>query len=156
MPVPESAADLSKGRVGDGNRSFAAYAGLSVATLCVHQAAWLLRTLRPVAQQTHSLTFDWRAWPPRAGPPQILVWEAFVAGAAHSEAHVRDAATAAVAFAEDLTAASATSAVTASNPLSLMGAVVIWSGWSEDIELLRSPVLVIKPTEPFTGPIDAV
>jgi hypothetical protein len=35
-------------------------------------------------------------------------------------------------------------AVTAHAPLSLLGAAMLWSGWSENIDLLHKPCLVVK------------
>jgi hypothetical protein len=37
-------------------------------------------------------------------------------------------------------------AVTADRPLSLLGAALLWSSWSADLDLLHSPCLVIKAT----------
>ena len=37
------------------------------------------------------------------------------------------------------------SAVTAENPLSLFGAAVLWSGWSEDSGWLKQAMVVLRP-----------
>ena len=83
----------------------------------------------------------------------LFIWEAFVSGPAHSTEHVRDAATASIAFAKAQGSLSAANAVSAATPISLIGAVAMWSGWTEDVDVLHHPTLVIKPNEPYTGPI---
>jgi len=95
MPVPANSGDLSCGRCGEGNRSMFAPAGAAVATLGIHEAAWILRAIH---RQTHEYTLDWNAWPPEGATRALLLWEAFVSGAAHGDTHERDAATAAVFF----------------------------------------------------------
>lgn len=37
-------------------------------------------------------------------------------------------------------------AVTVENPLSLFGAAVLWSGWSDDLDWLQQPMVVLRPT----------
>ncbi len=152
IPVPELASDLSKGRDGDGNRSFAAPAGLTVAMLAVHQAAWILREIRrPTSQPNITFTTDWRSWPPGGTSPILFCWEAFVVGEAHSEEHdskkhVQDAATAAACFCENECSLEEANAVKKTErPLSLIGAIALWSEWDRDLEALHRCTLVIKP-----------
>ena len=45
LPVPDDAKNLSRGRRNEGNRSWAAPAGGYVASLALHQAAWILGQL---------------------------------------------------------------------------------------------------------------
>lgn len=160
LPVPESADNLSRGRQGEGNRSFAAPPGAAVTTLGAHQAAWLLRRLFLSCGSQCAFTLDPRAWPPFPSQPVLLCWEAFVAGTAHStsgeQAHIRDAATAAIEFLNNEYCLIDASAVTAEQPFSLIGAIALWSGWTTSLQVLEESALVIKPTEPYTGPISIV
>ncbi len=156
LPIPAASRDLSRGRVGEGNRSFAAPAGAAVTTLGMHQAAWVLRALRQVGAGSPVFTLDWRRWPPPEETQLLFVWEAFVSGPAHSTEHVRDAATAAIAFLGAEESLSAANAVCAENPMSLIGAVAIWSGWTENVDVLQQASLVIKPNEPYAGAIHTV
>ena len=157
MPIPDRAEDLSRGRSGEGGRSMFAQAGAAVATLGLHQAAWILRGLFLSGGVGCGFTLDCAAWPP-AGPRAILFcWEAFVSQGAHStsliRADVEDAATAAKEFLiseDDLKAANA---VGTERPLSMIGAAALWSGWATDLTVLREPALVIKPEMPYDGPI---
>lgn len=154
IPVPLGAADLSRGRENEGSRSWAAPFGLAVASLGLHQAAWLLADVRASLGETAAavrfahLAEDWPC-----PDPTLFCWEAFVSGAAHSGDHVRDAATAVHAFAAaegDLRAASTVGAV---RPLSLIVAAAMWSGWPCAADALRTQPAVIRPLFPYDGAI---
>lgn len=151
IPVPEDWKDLSKGREGDGNRSFASPVGLSVCALGIHQSAWILRSLYESLSRECDFTLDPKCWPPSGQRPVVFCWEAFVSGAAHSEQHLMDAATAVSFFHENETNLRNINAVSAEKPLSLIWSVALWSGWVSDLEFMHKPTLVIKPKEPFRG-----
>ena len=177
IPVPEVAAGLCRGRPGESNRAFAAPAGASVATLGVHQSAWVLAAVRArLAAAGGALpaavhwTADVEAWPPAVGSVTTLFcWEAFVSGPAHAGAdrshggrpgetggagrHVRDAATAVAEFLAREGDLAAANAVTAERPLSLLGAAALWAGWSSDLGALRAPALVVRPGAAYLGPL---
>lgn len=149
------AAALCKGRNGDGNRSVFAPAGAAVTTLGVHEVAWVLRAIRDPHASAPVYSLDWKAWPPPADAPTLLLWEAFVSGAAHSASHARDAATAAVYFRDHEHALDAVNAVTTDRPLNLVHGAALWAGWASDVERLHRPCLVLKPGKPYGGAIDA-
>ena len=154
IPVPSSANDLSRGRDGERDRSFAAPAGLAVTALAVHQAAWILSSLRSGCNRECGFTTDWKAWPPAGERQTLFCWEAFVSRKAHSDTHVYDAATAATAFLIKEHNLDQENAVTAERPLSLIGAAALWSGWTDDLAVLHSPSLVMMPAEPYKGPVE--
>jgi hypothetical protein len=158
IPEPLEAENLSRGREGEADRSFAAPAGGYVATLGVHQSAWILRELFQAFSNTHRFTTAMDQWPPSDEPPVFFCWEAFVSGRAHSEKkeHIRDAATAVMAFISEEQRLEEADAVTAGNPLSLIHAVALWSGWSTDIGGLHGECLVIKPEQKYPGSINTV
>lgn len=156
IPVPKNSDGLSYGRDGDSNRSWAAPAGSSVATLAVHQSAWLLRNLAKSCAGVARLELDYEQWSPRAGDPVLLLWEAFVSGKAHSEGHKRDAATAATFFLTHEGDLSAKATCGADNPISLIGSAALWAGWSQDLKLLHANTLVLKPTQSFEGKLCVV
>lgn len=152
LPVPDRSSGLSTGRLGERDRSCFAPAGGYVATLGLHQLAFILRSIK---RGGVSATVDWRTWAPRHSV--VLFWEAFVSKGAHSEDHVRDAATAATAIEVGLAAARAAGnpvrVPAGTSPLSLAGLALLWSGWSTDVQLLSLDVLVVKPETPFQGSI---
>ena len=73
MPVPLLSSQLSSSRKGEGNRSFAAPAGSTVALLALHQCAWILTELRKETRKPCNLTVDVGLWPPRRGQ-LLLFW----------------------------------------------------------------------------------
>jgi hypothetical protein len=148
IPVPLDAANLCRGRAGEGSRSFAAPAGLAVTALGLHQAAWVLAALR---ETPHRPRFAYRSseWP--SDTPTLFCWEAFVSGPAHSDDHVRDAATAVVAFLAAESDLAAATTVHAERPLSLIGAAALWSGWVTDSDVLHAATAVIRPSTAFAG-----
>lgn len=151
IPVPADSNTLSRGRPGEGNRSWAAPAGGYVTTLAVHQTAWLLSKLYATCARVCQVAVDAPSWYHRGTKgPVLFLWEAFVSGAAH-RGHAEDAATAAMCF--QGRQANLESDVTAQNPISLVGAAVLWSGWSTDLMWLKNELIVLRPREPWEGKI---
>lgn len=145
IPVPYDEANLSLARSGEGSRPFSASIGLTVATLALHQAAWLFSALSPEARARVQPTTKWHQWPPAEGQ-MLLLWEAFVSGLSHSDEDLIDAGTAAKEFCLQEGRLDDVNAVVAERPLSMIAAAAIWSGWVLEVESLREPALVIKPT----------
>jgi hypothetical protein len=156
IPVPTDSERLSRGRDGDGDRSWSAQAGASVATLGLHQSAWLLRYLAKSCSGLTRLLLDYRLWLSRDGAPVLLLWEAFVSGEARDEDHKRDAASAATYFLAHEANLSSKAACRADNPISLIGSAALWAGWSRDLNLLHAEVLVLKPPQRFEGKLCSV
>lgn len=154
MPIPKDSADLCRGRAGEGNRSMFAPAGAAVATLGVHEMAWILRAIRDRVGDAPTYILDWREWPPKEGTPRLFLWEAFVSGEAHGDSHEQDAATAVVYFSANEANLGAVNAVTADRPLSMVHAAAMWAGWANDLERLAHGSLVLRPTQAYGGPID--
>jgi len=156
LPIPKTVGDLCKGREGEGDRSMFAPAGGYVTTLGIHLAAWILREIRNAANQ-YNFTTDSLKWPPPDGKQIFFCWEAFVSGSAKSrrtvDEHIRDAATAAIFFQKNENRLGEVNAVKTAQPLSLIHAIALWSGWSTEIKGLHEPVLVIKPEQPYHGTI---
>jgi hypothetical protein len=157
IPVPTNAANLCRGRAGEGSRSFAAPVGLAVTALGLHQAAWVLGAVRAeVGEHATRVMFAQRpdAWPSLS--PTLFCWEAFVSGAAHSDDHVRDAATAALEFAREEGNLEGATTVHAERPLSVIAAAALWSGWLNDLAELHNGTAVIRPAAAYTGPIRTI
>ena len=153
IPIPTASSRLSRGRGNEGSPSWAAPPGLTVATLGLHQAAWILRCIAD--RHRHLVTFRLAptAWPPKSDATTLFCWEAFVSGTAHSSTHIQDAATAVMAFVNCEESLADATAVTADNPLSLIGAAALWSHLTVDLEVLRKPTVVLKPTTAFGGSV---
>lgn len=152
LPVPEQALQLGRARAGEGNRSWSAGAGAGALATGAVQVAWTLRELRRRVPRTPAL-LEWRAFV-RAGRG-LFLWEAFVTDRAKAATHVDDATVAVTAFRDALADLDAANAVSGERPISLLGAALLWSGWSDDLALLRTPCLVIKATPPVATEAEA-
>jgi hypothetical protein len=161
IPVPRQATNLSRGRDGDTNRSCMAPAGGYVAVLGIHQAAWILRELKNVCDSACAFSVSPESWPPSDNGTIFFVWEAFVSGHAHAgsgdrDPHLRDAATAVRFFADNERDLTGKTRICAENPLSLIGAAALWSGWSADLDLLKKATVVLRPEVGYEGEIRSI
>lgn len=152
LPRVDNWRDFTKGRRGDGSRPWSAGAGAAVAVIGLALLVHVLEKLREASPEAEA-TLD-PALPARPG--RILIFEAFVTGAAKRTApevsgaarpttHHEDAATAAHAYGRMRSLAGTESAVTAERPFSLAGAALLAAGWSSDLGLLAAPCLVVRP-----------
>ena len=162
IPVPTCADELSTGRENEGDRSCFAPAGGYVATLGLHQAAYILKCVAAQLGELVRFTVDPIAWPPRGDAAVLFCWEALVTGDAHAaktdpQPHLRDAATAAMEFRkQENRLACLPNAITAERPLSLIGAAAVWSGLVKDRDLIRESTVVVRARAPFDGEIKEV
>jgi hypothetical protein len=85
---------------------------------------------------------DWSEFM-RAGAG-VFLWGAFVTDRAKAATHVDDAAVAVAAFRDALPDPASANAVEGERPLSLLGAALVWSGWTNDPQLLRAACLVVR------------
>lgn len=158
VPVPDDPTGLTAGRAVDGNKPWSAGAGGSALATGLTETAWILREIgRGLGDRgapVPSTYLDWQEF--AAADSGIFLWEAFVTGAAKSaeagkDGHMADALTACKEFAARLpNPASGSACEPPQAARSLIGAAVLWSGWSEDLDLLRTRCLVVKPTGPAT------
>ena len=157
VPVPDDPSGLTAGRAVDGNKPWSAGAGASALAAGLTETAWILREIRRrlkdggVPPATH---FDWEEF--TRADAGIFLWEAFVTGKAKAGGtdsdkggHVADALTACKAFASRLPDPGTASPCEPPHAArSLIGAAVLWSGWSKDLALLRARCVVVKPAGP--------
>jgi len=141
VPVPTQVLCLGKARRGDGNRSWSAGAGAAALATGLVEVAWILSELRRRCPSTKA-HLDWSSFADAGSG--LFLWEAFVSAGAKAGTHVDDAAIAVGTFRDALPDPSAANAVGAERPLSLLGAALIWSGWTDDLNLLDTPCLVIR------------
>lgn len=145
VPVPGEPLKLGAARVGEGNRSWSAGAGAGALATGLVQVAWILSELRERMPEAMPY-LDWEQF--MAAGEGLFLWEAFVTDRAKATTHVDDATVAVAAFRRALPDPAEANAVTADRPLSLLGAALLWSGWSEELDLLHAPCLVIKASPP--------
>lgn len=141
VPVPEAAARLGTARAGEGNRAWSAGAGSGAMATGLVQAAWILDAIHSRCSDA-TLHLDWESFADaRSG---LLLWEAFVTAKAKGQSHVDDARIAVSAFVASLPDPRTISTITAERPLSLAGAVALWSGWLHDPAALHTQSLVVR------------
>jgi len=145
VPVPNQPLRLGMARPGESNRSWSAGAGAGAMATGIVQVAWILSGLR-VRRPNAKAYLDWAEF--AAVGCGLFLWEAFVTGPAKAATHVDDATVAVAAFRGCLPDPRARNAVSAERPLSLLGAALLWSGWSSDADLLHTPCLVIRAAPP--------
>lgn len=155
VPVPHESTKIGLSREGEGQHPIFAGAGSAVALYGLHQLAYILGALRGHAER-YPPTLDLSKWLYRDGP-SLLLWEAFISGEAKpgrqitdarlDNSHVADARVAVQAFCNRVGGAErgeAVSDVSTVRPFSIAGAVLLWAGWSEDLNLLHESVFVAK------------
>jgi len=145
VPVPEDPFLLGAARIGEGNRPFSGGPGTAALVTGLVQTAWVLRALRARCPQAAAF-LDWDEF--TSVGRGLYLWEAFVTGKAKAATHVDDALIAATTFSDSLPNPPAANAVEAQRPMSLIGAALLWSGWSQQTALLHQPCLVIKASVP--------
>lgn len=157
VPVPDDPSALTGGRAVDGNRPWSAAAGASALAAGLTETVWILSKLhRGLTKRGVSSPRVHLDWDEFAGSDEgLFLWEAFVAGKAKPEfrgtegSHIADALAACREFRGRLPQpAEGCTSEPSHAARSLIGAAVLWSGWSTDLGLLRAKCLVIKPAEP--------
>lgn len=142
VPIPEDPFQLGKARPGEGDRPWSAGAGAVVLATGLPQVVWILRAVAERAGGPPAFFLDWFAF--SAAGSGVFLWEAFVTKKAKLGTHTEDAAAAVkhfIANAED--PAGADLGATAS-VYSLVGAALLRAGWSDDVNLLGRPCLVMR------------
>ena len=155
VPVPDDPRGLTAGRAVDGNKPWSAGAGACALAAGLTETAWILAETRRLLVEKGAVPpsahLDWQQFVGcRTG---VYLWEAFVTGEAKAKgggkaAHVADAFTACNEFAARLPDPGKGCACEPDAVRSLIGAAVLWSGWSVDVHLLRAGCLVVKPAGP--------
>jgi len=92
-------------------------------------------------------------WPPFAEQQDgLLLWEAFVSGAAKGETHEEDARSGVQAFCEQLPNPGDPTAAETERPFSALAAAAIWAGFDLPIEEMRGECLLVRATHPPDPP----
>ena len=142
IPVADVPSRLTRARPGEGDRAWSAAAGSTSLTTGLAQVAWILDRIREQSKDTKAF-LDWGSF--QRSQSGLFIWEAFVTGKAKTGSNEADAMAAVTAFRDALGHPEPKSAVEPkSRTRSLIGAALLWTGWSTDIQLLHEPCLVIR------------
>lgn len=150
VPIDLDPEKLTSGRDGEGSHPFSAAAGAASLVTGLTETTWILERIRQAVDDTE-VFLDWRTFDgARRG---VFIWEAFVTNKARSgsggmeaDPHELDAKMAVDAFIRALPDPTSRDALKPTpRTRSLIGAALLETGWSNDIDLLRTPCMVIKP-----------
>jgi hypothetical protein len=142
VPVKDEPARLLEARKIDGSRPWSAGAGTASLAAGLVEVIWTLRAVKQGISGQCQAYLDWAQF--QAAGKGLFLWEAFVSGKAKGKDHIQDAAKAIRAFCLALPDPRNNNTIHEDNVFSLAGAALLWSGWSEDTGILKTPCLVIK------------
>ena len=147
VPMRRRPKELTSARNGERDRAFSARAGPAVLVTATVVVPYVLRQLRTAVPDAVA-TLDWHRWSPdETAPRQLLLFEAFVSNKQRSGegSHVGDAERAARALYAKLAMGKAVeSSVTADERFNILGAMMLRTGWSEDLSVLSEACLVVR------------
>jgi hypothetical protein len=142
VPISDDPVELTSARPGEGNRAWCAGAGAGSLATGLTQTFWVLERIRLLTKEEAPLFFDWQTF---QGPGTgLFVWEAFVTGKAKAGSHRADAETAVMAFYAGLPNPETLNAIKSTKVRSLIGAALLQSGWTIDIDCLGKACLVVR------------
>jgi hypothetical protein len=151
VPVRDDPSRLAAGRDNEGRRPWSAGGGVCSMGTGLVQSIWVFRKLRLRLEESgRQLPSAFLTWPEfEKASSGILVWEAFVSEGGkvpgdHADSDRRDAVAGLTAFRDALPDPASANSIREERVHSLIGGVLLSTGWSEDIELLSEPCIVIR------------
>lgn len=142
VPISDDPVELTSARSGEGNRAWCAGAGAGSLATGLTQTLWVLERVRLLTEREAPLFFDWQTL--QSAGTGLFVWEAFVTGQAKTGSHRADAEAAVLAFYAGLPNPETLNAIKSTKVRSLIGAALLQSGWTTDIDYLGKACLVIR------------
>src|SRR5947209_6805319 len=147
VPLRHNPLELTRGRKQEGTPAWSASIGATVLATGIVVAAWLLRDIRAKLQRSVPPFLDWMEFT-RADTTGLHLWEAKVSGSAKGPAkgrsHKRDARTALNYFMRNVDA-SGFGKVCQEPVLSLIGAVLVQTGWCSDSCFVGQSCMFLRP-----------
>lgn len=142
VPITENPVGLTSARKGEGDRAWSAGAGCGALAVGLTETVWVFERLRKLSKKEIVPTFEWDIF--ISGHGNLLIWEAFVTKEAKALSHHGDAQVAASSFWNRYPDVVKANSVKADNPFSLVGAALLRSGLTTNLEFLVTPVVVIR------------
>lgn len=142
VPIADEPSELTRARNGEGNRSYSAGAGAASLVTGLTEVAWILQQIRKAARDAKAF-LDWGLF--ERVQSGLFLWEALVTGRGKTGSHESDAKAAVDAFLRSLPDPMSQNALTPTlRTRSLIGAALLWAGWSTDMKLLSRSCVVIR------------
>ncbi len=142
VPLRDEPMLLTKGRSGEGNRSWSAGAGCGALCTGLVEVTWILERIRANTPKDAAAFLDWKAF--EKADSGLFLWEAFVSGKAKGSGHMHDAEIAVQQFLTVLPTPELANAISEPRIFSLVGASMLKTGWSTNVQHLSESCLVIK------------
>lgn len=159
VPLADNEQKLTSRRPGEGSKAWSAGAGCGALASGITEVAWTLKRLRErcLALASTAEVTAFTSWPAfnlvLSAKPQaaLFLWEAFVTGTSKATStdkarlHILDAEIGARAFMAALPDVDAANAIHCECEVhSLLGAALLRTGWTDDVQALSLPCVVIK------------
>lgn len=141
VPMRENVLLVNSSRKGEGNRSWSAGAGTGALATGLVEVLWVLNQVTKITGKSQKAEVSWENF---IKSDSVHLWEAFVTSTSKGTGHAEDAVIAIESFIEALPDVSSANAIDEEMVLSLVGAAALRAGWSESLELLSKPCVVIK------------
>lgn len=141
VPMRSEVMKLTKARKGEGSRSWSAGAGTGALATGLAVIPYILVQLRSSSPDA-SGTLDFEA--PPSQPGEVLFWEAFVSAEEKGESHEDDALIAVMAFRRAMSDLPAFQKLVPEPCLNLLGAMLLRTGWSTELDFLQADTLVVR------------
>lgn len=142
VPLRDNPVTLTSRRQGETNPNWIGGPGAAVLATALVQVPWLLRDIKEKLTVDAEATLDWNKFSDNL--ISLFLWEAFVSGDAKGNSHIDDARIAVEAFKGSLPNPMFNNAIVEPVVVSLLGAALIRTGWSSNIQLLSKSCLVIR------------
>jgi len=147
VPVQSTSGDLGRARHGEGNRPWSSGGGVAALGTGLVQLAYVLKAIDEKLESPPAVFLEWKHF--RSHGPGLFLWEAFITRKSKAAAteeigfnpHVEDARIGVKSFIA--MGEWPETNVSSDRPFSLAGAALLWSGLSNDIDLLNHAPLVV-------------
>ena len=152
VPVSDNPEDLTRARIGEGNRAWCAGAGAGSLATGLSEVVWILREIRTGIARSASVPglLCWKKF--SLSDKGLFLWEAMVSGGEKGGDHESDATVAVTAFLRAVREDKMESAISETVVHSLIGAALLRTGWREDLSVLKELCLVVRPGTQGSGP----
>lgn len=142
VPITINPSGLTSARIGEGDRPWSAGAGCGALAVGLTETVWIFEQLNKLCRRDLVPTFKWEEF--SFGYGNLFIWEAFVTKEAKAHSHHGDAQVAVNSFWREYPNITGANSVRADSPFSLIGAALLRSGITTDIEFIKTPVIVIR------------
>ena len=138
IPIHDNQLNLTHSRPNE-TRAWSAVAGANSLAIGIAQICWILAEITK-AGDLPKPTLHWDSF--QNDDYNLFLWEAYVTGKAKTDSHIGDAKAAVEAFISQKPFALPTPP---SNLFSIIGAAILWAGYSQDLSLLHQETLRVAP-----------